>query len=160
MDPISELRDNLSRTSLKEKTFESEFLIPFLHSRDLDIEKSTDLILNYVNTKRKYPNVFRPLPELRKVFETNSMGFLDTVMPSGHRIIVVRVGESWDPSLVSFDTMFAAIISCFEYRIVTDELFQSDGCIQVIDTSNMGWKQFNTRLPVWKFWGISHFARS
>ncbi|XP_033988583.1 alpha-tocopherol transfer protein [Trematomus bernacchii] len=102
LEPLGRGLVDLRRRALQElasvRIFSDQFLTKFLWARDLDVELSLKLLLNYQRWRRESPEISRCLSP------SSVLGLLNTtyhaVLPqrdhSGSRVLIYRIGQ-WDP---------------------------------------------------------------
>ncbi|KAI4818901.1 hypothetical protein KUCAC02_004192 [Chaenocephalus aceratus] len=129
--------------------FSDQFLTKFLWARDLDVELSLKLLLNYQRWRRESPEISRCLSP------SSVLGLLNTtyhaVLPqrdhSGSRVLIYRIGQ-WDPKdWLAFQVFSVSLMTSEIISMETET--QTQGLKAIFDLQ--GWSlghalQFNPSL--------------
>ncbi|XP_033949554.1 alpha-tocopherol transfer protein isoform X2 [Pseudochaenichthys georgianus] len=153
LEPLGRGLVDLRRRALQElasvRIFSDQFLTKFLWARDLDVELSLKLLLNYQRWRRESPEISRCLSP------SSVLGLLNTtyhaVLPqrdhSGSRVLIYRIGQ-WDPKdWLAFQVFSVSLMTSEIISMETET--QTQGLKAIFDLQ--GWSlghalQFNPSL--------------
>ncbi|XP_064482720.1 alpha-tocopherol transfer protein-like isoform X2 [Ornithodoros turicata] len=117
---VAKLRDALEDDEDFNPKTEDEFLLRFLRANCLHVKKSVVTVKRYYRMRVTEKDLFTNLlpSEMDQVFASNLVGVLPERDKNGRFIMIIRAG-AWNPSKISFVSVFRAILLCFEYMVLS-----------------------------------------
>ncbi|GFQ78508.1 alpha-tocopherol transfer protein-like [Trichonephila clavata] len=136
----------LEHKKLKAST-EDEFLIQFLRARKYDVDKSVELLSNYLNLGISYPDFFNNMDK-EKMYKLARSGFVN-VLPfrdnDGCLLLTMKMGN-WDPEEFDVKVLFCTLTSIlFCQRIYP--MNQICGVRLIFDSKDYSFKQLRCFFP-------------
>ncbi|KAM4691488.1 alpha-tocopherol transfer protein-like [Rhinophrynus dorsalis] len=139
---VEALRDMIWKEYPNLKTrVDDSFLLRFLRARKFDYDRALQLLVNYYNCRKGWPEVFNDLrpSAVKPVLDS---GFL-TVLPSrdreGRKIVCIRPG-CWNPRDYPITENIRAIYLSLE-KLIESEETQVNGIVILADYNDVGFSQ-------------------
>lgn len=117
---------------------EDKFLIKFLRSRKNDVEKSYELIVQYLAKVVQRPDLFTWDPKIKEAVDSLSYNHYQHRSASGHRLILINPGK-WS-SKVDIDHLIKLSIIGQEINLM-DDYTQQVGYMVIINVTGLGLSQ-------------------
>ena len=136
-ESIDKMRENLKQRESELKThldkLDDQFLLKCLRSRDFDVDKSTQVLINYFSFREKYPQFFedpRTKPGVMQALKSNMITRCSVRNEkNGGEEISFTQANKWD-STFSAEELILATIVITEHSLL-DEQYQLGGSRQL-----------------------------
>jgi len=122
------------------KTLDDPFILKFLRAREHDVDKTVELMKGYFTMRKEHPELFKLPSEVIQVFKDKVFTIGHKTNSSGELVVIFRPGF-WDPAKYDAYLIAAGPIPFLENAVLEDGI-QEHGMIEVLDFSNVSWKQF------------------
>ncbi|XP_018569362.1 clavesin-1 [Anoplophora glabripennis] len=147
---LAELRELLKNDdTIYFKDDDDEVLKIFLRPCKYYAQSAYELMKRIAAFKEKYKNILENLlPEDEKVafIEHNVVNVLKGRDHKGRRVLVVNVGETWDPSKVTADQLFRLFYLIHEAAVL-EPTTQIRGAVVIMDYNGLGLTQVKALSP-------------
>lgn len=125
---------------LSTRNIDGDFVLKFLRVRDHDVEAAFVLITGYFAMRKDHPELFRLPSEVVDVFQDNVFSISLEKNSTGEVVLLFRPGN-WNTTKYDAYHIAAAPVPFLEIAAM-DPGIQTAGMLEVLDFSNVTWKQF------------------
>ncbi|XP_055600300.1 alpha-tocopherol transfer protein-like [Uranotaenia lowii] len=142
---IEELRQKLQAASDLYFPDDDEFLLIFLRPTHFYVDSALKLMRNAAEFKKTHQNVIgnvMPSDLRNEILNYNLVTVLTNRDQKGRRIVIIRMGEVWDPKAVHEDKIFG-ILHTMQKLAVMEPATQINGVVVIYDFEGLGMKQVN-----------------
>lgn len=145
-DLLHQLREKLIEdTFFSNRTLDDSFLLKFLRVREHNVEQTVELLKGYFKMRKDHPELFKLPSEVIEVFKDKVFTIGQHTNSSGELIMIFRPGF-WNPTKYDAYQIAAGPVPFLEFAAL-DEGIQKHGLLEVLDFSNISWKQFMAMPP-------------
>ncbi|XP_062553093.1 retinaldehyde-binding protein 1-like [Armigeres subalbatus] len=140
---ILELRKLLQATSDLNFPDDDDFLLFYLRPTHFYPESALKLMRNVAAFQKEYHDVLHnlmPSDIKNEVTNYNLVTVLTNRDQMGRRMVVIRMGEVWDPKEVNEDKIFAILYTIHKLAIL-EPATQINGIVVIYDFAGLGMKQ-------------------
>lgn len=136
VDAVKNLRKLLdSNSQTVSCEFDDKFCYKFLRSRKYDVDKSYELIVQYVNKVIEKPEIFQWDATIKEAIDTLAYNHYQHVNHTGHHLIIINPGK-WTSKV---DIMQLIKLSIIGQEInLMDEKTQKNGYMVIINVTGLG----------------------
>lgn len=107
-------------------------------------------VADFKEKQKSYLENLMPMDEQDAFMNYNVVNVLTNRDQHGRRVMLVNVGESWDPSKVSADQIFRIFYLIHEAAVLEPET-QVNGVVVVMDFEGLGMKQAKAFTPAFSY---------
>ncbi|XP_055544917.1 alpha-tocopherol transfer protein-like [Wyeomyia smithii] len=146
---IAELRKLLAAASDLYFPDDDDFLIIFLRPTHFYPESAIKLMRNVAEFKKAHSDLLKdllPVDLKEDIINNNVVSVLKQRDQKGRRMLIVKMGEAWDPKSISEDKVFA-ILYTVQKLAVMEPSTQISGAVVIYDFEGLGMKQIKGMSP-------------
>lgn len=127
------------------KNLDDAFLLKFLRTREHNVDQTIELLKGYFTMRKEHPELFKLPSEVIEVFKDKVFTIGPKLNSTGELVMIFRPGF-WIPSKYDAYHIAAGPVPFLEYAAL-DEAIQEHGMLEVLDFSNISWRQFMAMPP-------------
>lgn len=146
---VEELRKLLQAATDLNFPDDAEFLIIFLRPTKFYAESALKLMRSIAEFNKSYKEtLFNLMPsDVQNVFiEHNIINILTNRDQKGRRMMIVNMGETWDPKAVSEEQIFRVLYTIHKLAVL-EPATQINGVVVIYDFKGMGMKHVRSMSP-------------
>ncbi|EDS40010.1 cellular retinaldehyde-binding protein [Culex quinquefasciatus] len=145
---ILELRKLLQAATDLSFPDDDDFLVAFLRPSHFYVDSALKLMRNLAEFLKTHNDIKNVLPvDLKdEICNYNLVTVLTNRDQRGRRMVVVHMGEIWDPKAVSEDKIFAILYTIHKLAVM-EQTTQINGAVVLYDFEGLGMKQVKGMSP-------------
>lgn len=126
---------------------DDKFLFGFLNAKELDPEKSLELLKNYYSIRRNYPDIYKSLlpSKLEHVLGLKVMQFLQNQDQDGRYIFIVQL-SNWDTSVANAIDLSRTMLLHMDFQWNFYNI-QDHGMVFIINAAGLSYRHFLQITP-------------
>lgn len=146
---IEELRKSLKASTELNFPDDDEFLLSYLRPCHFYVDSALKLMRNVAEFQKSHHDLLHNLmpADLKdEMTNHNLVTVLTNRDQKGRRMVIVRMGEVWDPKAVHEDKIFAILYTIHKLAIL-EPATQINGIVVIYDFAGLGMKQVKGMSP-------------
>ncbi|XP_058447584.1 retinaldehyde-binding protein 1-like [Malaya genurostris] len=128
---------------------DDDFLIMFLRPSHFYPDSAIKLMRNVAEFKKTHSDLLKdllPVDLKNEILNTDVVAVLKNCDQHGRRLMIVRMGNVWDPKVISEDKVFSLLYTVHKLAILEPKT-QIKGAVVIYDFEGLGMKQVKGMSP-------------